>query len=182
MEFLKKNLNYLIFGIIVILLILVIYIYVTKEKEVIKTFRNDGVQMVKIYTNKNPDKILAAISKETDSDKMAKKLEKMGVSKFIINNNGAITAGKHYSDGKYAVSIVKKNRVTDVVYLENESLYISQKDDVLSASIAKSYKQAKENATKLLKDGNIKVTSAVYLIDEKNKKMSKSFKKYLIQK
>jgi len=57
MKFLKQNINYIIFAIIFILLIIIFFLYSTKEKESISTFKNDGIQLVKIYTNKNANKI-----------------------------------------------------------------------------------------------------------------------------
>ena len=179
MEFLKKNINYIIFAIIVILMIIVVVLYFSKEKEVIKTFKNEGTQVLKIYTNKNPDKIFKKIGDENNSDKIVKILKENGVEKFILNNNGSVTAGTHYSGGKYAVSIVKNNKVTDIVYLENESLYINEDDNNLAAAINKSYNEAKKDAEELLEKKEIKTDNPVYLIKDKTKTMSSSFKQYL---
>lgn len=179
MKFLKENLNFIIFGIILILLVVIIFLYFFKEKEIIKTFNNDGVQMIKIYTNKNADKIFSKIEKETDSNKISTMLRNEGVDKFIINNNGAITAGKHYDGDKYLVSLVKKDKVVDIVRLENESLFVSEKDDILVAVIHKDLSKAKTISNKCLDDKQVDESYAVYLIDGSNKKMTKKFENHL---
>lgn len=46
------------------------------------------------------------------------------IKKYIVSENGDITAGEHYDSGKYAVSINKPNsdEVLDIVYLENKAM------------------------------------------------------------
>ncbi len=179
MKFLKQNINYIIFAIIFILLIIIFFLYSTKEKESISTFKNDGIQLVKIYTNKNANKIFKKIEKEKDTNNIIKILNDEGVSKYIINNNGIVTAGNHYGDGKYSVSIIKDGKVTDIVYLKNETLYIVEEDNSLAASIDKDYNKAKENANQIIKNKELKEENASYLIENNKKTMTKKFKKYL---
>ena len=69
MKFLKQNINYIIFAIIFILLIIIFFLYSTKEKESISTFKNDGIQLVKIYTNKNANKIFKWCHRKTSNYK-----------------------------------------------------------------------------------------------------------------
>ena len=179
MDFLKKNINYIILVIIFILLIIIGVLYFTKEKESVVTFKNDGVRLLKIYTNKNENKIFKKIENITDTNEIVKTLKKEGISKYIINNNGVITAGNHYGDGKYSVSIIKDGKVMDIVYLENETLYIVEDNDSLAASINKDYEKAKEEANKVLENKGLNEDAASYLIENNNKKMTKTFKKYL---
>lgn len=179
MDFLKKNINYIILVIIFILLIIIGILYFTKEKESIVTFKNDGVRLLKIYTNKNENKIFKKIENITDTNEIVKTLKEEGISKYIINNNGVITAGTYYGDGKYSVSIIKDGKVMDIVYLENETLYIVEDNDSLAASINKDYEKAKEEANKVLENKELNESVASYLIENNNKKMTKKFKKYL---
>lgn len=179
MDFLKKNINYIILVIIFILLIIIGVLYFTKEKESVVTFKNDGVRLLKIYTNKNENKIFKKIENITDTNEIVKTLKEEGISKYIINNNGVITAGNHYGDGKYSVSIIKDGKVMDIVYLENETLYIVEDNDSLAASINKDYEKAKEEANKVLENKGLNEDAASYLIENNNKKMTKTFKKYL---
>lgn len=179
MDFLKKNINYIILVIIFILLIIIGILYFTKEKESIVTFKNDGVRLLKIYTNKNENKIFKKIENITDTNEIVKTLKEEGISKYIINNNGVITAGNHYGDGKYSVSIIKDGKVMDIVYLENETLYIVEDNDSLAASINKDYEKAKKEANKALENKEQNESVASYLIENNNKKMTKKFKKYL---
>ena len=179
MKFLKQNINYIILAIILILLIVIAILYFTKEKESVTTFKNDGIQLVKIYTNKNANKIFKKIENENNTNDIVKILENEDVSKYIINNNGIITAGNHYGDGKYSVSIIKDGKATDIVYLKNETLYILEDDDALAAAINKDYDKAKETASETLENKEVNEEYASYLIVNDKKMMTNNFKKYL---
>lgn len=48
------------------------------------------------------------------------------IKKYIVSENGDITAGKHYDDGKYSISI---NDDLDIVYLENKSVATRKSSD-----------------------------------------------------
>lgn len=72
-------------------------------------------------TNINIDSIIGSYA----TNKVKEYLEENGITKYIINEDGNIIAGKYYNEGKYAVSINKnESDVIDIVYLENESMAI----------------------------------------------------------
>jgi len=176
MIFLKKHINKIILIIIIFLLLLVFYSYLTREKEYIKTF-NDMIT-IKVYTDKNPDKIFSLIEKEYNSDVIKKILIKNDVEKFIINNDGNITAGKHYNNKKYLVSIIKENKVEDIVMLENESMFVYEDEEILIAAINDTLKKAEDDITKYLSNKELSEKKKLYIIDE-NKKITKQFEVHI---
>lgn len=169
-----KYINRVICVIITILLILICFINLTKEKEYIKNI-NENI-LVKIYTNQNGTKILKDLKRETDSDVIAEKLKNQKVPKFIINNKGNITAGKHYNNGKYVVSIIRDDNVIDFVYLENETLYLKENGVYFVSTIAKTFKEAKEIAKTILKEKKIDEKYKIYFMEKDKKNISQAFK------
>jgi len=176
MIFLKENINKIIFIVILILLFVIFYLNLSREKEYIKSF-ND-TKIIKIYTNKNAEKIYPRIENENDNDKIKKILNEYGIDKFILNNNGKITAGEHYNSDKYLVSIVMDNEIKDIVSIENESMYIYETDNTLIAAINKTMKDAEKDIAHYLTQEKLDERKTIYVIKE-NKNMTDKFKKYI---
>lgn len=177
MIFLKKSINKIIIIIILILLISILYLHFTREKEYIKSFDN-GTKIIKIYSNKNIKSIYQKIEEENNNDKIKKILNKNGVDKFILNNNGNITAGKHYSNEKYLVSLIYDDKIEDIVQLENESMYIYEKDNFFVVAINDTLKKAEEDVVDYLSSKKLNEDKSVYVIDE-DKNMTINFKKHI---
>lgn len=169
------KINYIIFSIVLILMCLSIFLLIFRDKEIIKTL-NENIT-VKLYTNKS-EKIIDKIKDTKDSDEIASILKKENVDKFIINNNGNITAGKHYDNGKYLVSLLHNNNLLDIIELENESLYVINEKDFYVAVISKNIKSAKAVALDV-KNGILDENKKIYIYKNEKKEVTKSFNKYI---
>lgn len=106
------------------------------------------------------------------------------IKKYIVSEDGDVTAGKHYDDGKYKVSIINPNNddVLGIVSLEKESMATRNK-----ASSFKYYmlnpktcqKEEKYDSVVVIAGDNLTasmVADSLYLMDiEEGKKMAKDY-------
>lgn len=153
--------NYIIFGIITILLLFIL-LTSNKTKEYIKSFEYfDEVITIKLYSDKKVDKIWNGI------DKICKKKQENGalvvmdiekyliennITTYLINENGNITAGDHYNNSKYKISLTDNNgKLIDIVYLKNTSMAVfrDSKSDNFITVIGKDPFEAKFTASLL---------------------------------
>jgi len=69
--------------------------------------------------NINLDSIIGSYA----TKKVIDYLNQKEINQYLINEDGNISAGKHYNNQKYAISInTKSNKILDIVYLENKSM------------------------------------------------------------
>lgn len=163
--------NYIIFFIIILLVIFLICQRIG-IKEYAKTYEYfDHKITLKIYENKNIFNDVDKILKKSDNSvnavkKIQKYLKTKKIDKYIINDNGDITAGKHYKRDKFKISINYENDVLDIVEIKNESM-VTRKDCtykmivIIGKDIVKTTKKAEE----FCKSGNISKDYKVYWYD-----------------
>ena len=105
---------------------------------------NNKVLTVIIYEKINEKKVINKIrnicdkwnEKKSDYSNsyavkdLIKYFDKSGIKKYLINEDGNVSAGKRYSDDKYSVSVMnpKNGDILKIVKLENESM-VTVKDD-----------------------------------------------------
>lgn len=171
------KINYIIFSIIFLLIVLIVFLNITKEKEIIKTLESNIT--VKLYTNKKENEIIKKINKITDSDLLSSTLEKEGITKYIFNNNGNISAGNYYKKGKYSVSLIYKENLLEIIKLKNECLYIKSEDDFYIAVIDKTMKNAKKTLDNYLKTNKLDENKKIYVFKDDEKKFTKKFEKHI---
>lgn len=132
---------------------LLFWIFNNRNRTFIESFDlNDKVLTVIIYEKIDVKKVTNNIEKICN--KWEKKKEKVnylnsyavkeiiryfnksGIKKYLINEDGNVSAGKRYSKDKYSVSILNPENedILKIVKLENESM-ITVKDDNNSVSV-----------------------------------------------
>lgn len=142
--------NYII---LIIIIVLLFWIFNNKNKTFVESFDlNDKVLTVIIYEKIDDKKVINKIEKICDKWEKSKKkvnylnsyavkelidyFNKTGIKKYLINEDGNISAGKRYKNDKYSVSILnpKNGDILRIVKLENESM-VTVKDDNNSVSV-----------------------------------------------
>lgn len=102
------------------------------------------------------------------------------IKKYIVSENGDVTAGKHYNSGKYSVSINKPNSddILDVVYLENRSMATRNNTNSFESYMVNpktSKKEGKYDSVVVIARDNLTanmLVNAIYLMDlEEGKKL-----------
>lgn len=153
--------NYVIFFIIILLIIFLIC-QRTGIKEYSKTYKYFNHSIVlKIYENKNIFDNVDKIFKKSDNNVQAINdvvnfLKKNNIDKYIINDNGDITAGRHYKNDKFKISINYDNSVLDIVSIKNESM-VTRKDCTykMVVVIGGDLKKVTNTADRFCKDGEV---------------------------
>lgn len=125
--------NYLILFVIIVLSFFILF---NKEEIYVNSFNKDDKNItVMIYENVgNISKDLKKIIDNSKNDVIAydikNYLKSKNIHKYLINEDGDITAGKRYGKYKYKISINDPHdgKVLKIVSLENESM-VTYKDD-----------------------------------------------------
>ena len=106
------------------------------------------------------------------------------ITKYIVSDDGDITAGKYYDKGKYSVSINRPddNEILDIVYLENKSMAtrntVSEfRSYMINPKISK--KESKYDSVVVIANDNLTanmLANSLYLMDEdEGKKMVEDY-------
>ena len=104
-------------------------------------------------------------------------LEENNIKKYIINENGDITAGEYYSKGKYALSInnPKTNEVLYIVNLEDKSMATRNSEGFKSYMVNPKTNKIENKYDSVVVIANDNLTAnmlvnTLYLMDEKEGK------------
>lgn len=101
------------------------------------------------------------------------------ITKYIVSENGDITTGNYYDDGKYSVSINNSDgSILDIAYLENKSMAIRFKLDEFKSYMVNPKTSKKQNKYKMvvvIANDNLTanmLANTLYLMDvDEGKKM-----------
>ena len=192
-KYIIEKRNYVILFIIVLLLIC-IFLY-PKRKPFVKSYKSHGTITITIYDKIDYKKIDKKISNLCQNYKknfkinheifddsydldgayivknIIKYFEKENINRYIINENGNISAGKNYNGGKYLVSINKpgSSDILNTLKIDTESM----------ATL--NYEGDHDSTIVLHKDNLLAFTLANYLSDKGIEETKKICKKYLCE-
>lgn len=101
------------------------------------------------------------------------------ITKYIVSENGDVTTGNYYDDGKYSVSINNSDgSILDIAYLENKSMAIRFKLDEFKSYMVNPKTSKKQNKYKMvvvIANDNLTanmLANTLYLMDvDEGKKM-----------
>lgn len=106
------------------------------------------------------------------------------ITKYIVSDDGDITAGKYYDKGKYSVSInnPSDNEILDIVYLENKSMATRNTVSEFRSYMINpktSKKESKYDSVVVIANDNLTanmLANSLYLMDEdEGKKMVEDY-------
>ncbi len=157
------------------------YVDISK-KSLVEGNKNFKTKIKKLSIKDKDDIILDSIISSYATAEVIKYLKKEGITKYLISDDGDISAGDYYQKGKYRVSISYNNKLLNIVSLENESMVTRSTVDEnksymynpIEKEITKKYDSVVVIA-KDVKDASF-LAEALYLMDRKE--AIKLIKKY----